>query len=87
MLVNVSGLSDYDLMSMSYGKNASRDTPLGEHFRTCHANDTVSDYPLSVKILHRAKDHPNRKTMESLYIRDLKPILNRNISSWFVLQT
>lgn len=66
-------------------KNASRDTPLGEHFRAYHTDDILPDYPLSVKILHKAKDHANRKIMESLYIRELKPVLNRNVSSWYVL--
>ena len=67
-------------------KNSSPDTPFGDHFRSHHAGETLPDHPLSVRILHRAKDHPNRKIMESLYIRQLKPVLNRNTSSWFVLQ-
>ena len=67
-------------------KNYSTDTPFGDHFRACHAGETLPGHPLSVKILHRAKDHPNRKIMESLYIRQLKPALNRNVSSWFILQ-
>ena len=66
-------------------KNHSIDTPFGDHFRECHVTETLPDHPLSVTILHRAKDHPNRKIMESLYIRQLKPVLNRNISSWFIL--
>ena len=68
-------------------KNNSTDTPFGDHFKTRHAGENLPGHPLSVKILHRAKDHPNRKIMESLYIRQLKPVLNKNISSWFILQS
>ena len=42
----------------------------------------------SIKVLHRENIIPTTKLckiMESLYIRQLKPALNRNIDSWFVL--
>ena len=66
-------------------KKHSGDTPFGDHFRERHSEDVLPEHPLSIKILHRAKDHPNRKIMESLYIRQLKPVLNKNVASWFVL--
>ena len=66
-------------------KKHSSDTPFGDHFRERHSDITLPENPLSIKVLHRAKDHPNRKIMESLYIRQLKPALNRNVASWFVL--
>ena len=50
-------------------KNNSFDTPFGDHFRVCHVGETLPEHALSVEILHRAKDHPNRKIMESLLIR------------------
>jgi len=66
-------------------KNRTPDTPLGDHFADAHPGVTVPAQPLSVKILEKTKDHPNRKIAESLYIHQLKPDLNKNVSSWFIL--
>ena len=61
------------------------DTPMGDHFRLTHpdADDTPS--PFDVKVLYRAKDHPDRKIVESILIRNRKPKLNSNVSSWPIM--
>ena len=68
-------------------KNLTPDTPLGDHFIEKHSTDIISRQcvPVTVKILQSAKDHPERKIAESLQIRKLKPIMNRNVSSWRLL--
>jgi len=58
---------------------------LGDHFADVHQGVTLPQQPLSVKILEKTKDHPNRKIAESLHIKKLKPMLNRNTASWYIL--
>ena len=68
--------------------NRTPDTPLGDHFRGAHSSlvlDRTSSLPLNVSILARARDYPDRKILESLCIRDKKPCLNSQMSSWPVL--
>ena len=69
--------------------NETQLTPIGDHFASCHRGmskeDKLANPPLDVKILMKTKDHPDRKIAESLCIRDRKPSLNDNMSSWRIL--
>ena len=62
-----------------------QDTPLGDHFRTCHPQTTGNLTHIDVEVLYRARDHPDRKIAESLLIRQLDPRLNSNVSSWPIM--
>ena len=70
--------------------NETELTPIGDHFDSCHSGITkaskFADPPLEVTLLMKAKDHPDRKIAESLWIRDKKPTLNENLSSWRILR-
>ena len=67
-------------------KNRTPDTPMGEHFQASHSNISVDGkVPLTVKVMYRSKDHPDRKIAESLMIRNHRPRLNSNDSSWPIL--
>ena len=61
-------------------------TPVGDHFEACHKGipkaDKLANPPIEVRVLKKTRDHPDRKISESLYIRDRKPVLNDNLSSW-----
>ena len=61
------------------------DTPMGDHFRESHPEADHKPSPIQVKVLYRAKDHPDRKIAESLLIRSHKPKLNTNVSSWPIM--
>lgn len=69
--------------------NETKLTPIGDHFASCHQDlskdEKIKSPPLKVKILTRAKDHPDRKIAESMYIRNVRPKLNDNMSSWRIL--
>ena len=67
--------------------NGTEDTPMGDHFRERHIGIVIpgSNIPLSVKIIHKSKDHPDRKIAESLLIKRNRPELNSNVSSWPIL--
>ena len=64
-------------------------TPIGDHFKSCHKEVPkavkLADPPLQVSVLMKTRDHPDRKIAESLCIRNKKPNLNENLSSWRVL--
>ena len=68
-------------------KNGTMDTPIGDHFTESHQEHQFvrGEIPLSVEILQKTHDHPHRKICESLHIRKHRPILNRNVSSWYVM--
>ena len=68
-------------------KNKTPDTPIGDHFIADHQDHQIHrhDIPLSVQILQKTDDHPHRKICESLHIRKEKPILNRTVSSWYII--
>ena len=57
-------------------------TPLGDHFRLQHPEVTPNKFMLGIKVLRRTMDHPDRKILESIYIRERKPPLNENLTSW-----
>ena len=69
--------------------NETKLTPIGDHFGSCHNGipkaDKLNDPPLEVKVLMRTKDHPDRKIAESLCIRNSKPSMNDNMSSWRII--
>ena len=69
--------------------NETQLTPIGDHFSECHAGmskaEKLADPPLEVRILKKTRDHPDRKITESLYIRERKPGLNENLSSWRIM--
>ena len=61
------------------------DTPMGDHVRTAHPEADCSSSSVEVRILYRAMDHPDRKIAESLMIRDRRPCLNSNVTSWPIM--
>ena len=60
------------------------DTPFGLHQRQ-HPSVQLNSSNVSIQILHVCKDGPDRKIWESLYIRELKPPLNTQTSSWPII--
>ena len=62
-------------------KNNRPDTPFGSH-QAQHPDTPLTSTNTSIQILHVCKDGPDRKILESMYIRDLKPTLNVQTSSW-----
>ena len=65
--------------------NRKEDTPMGDHFRTAHPGIDITAPPIGAKVLFRARDHPDRKIAESLFIRNLRPVLNSNVASWPIM--
>ena len=61
-------------------RNGRVDSPFGSH-QNCH-NTPLTYQNLTLRILARAADGPDRKIKESLYIRDQKPTLNTQTTSW-----
>ena len=68
--------------------NKTINTPFGDHFlNENHSDDTFTDSDfLSLKILYRAQDHPDRKIAESIMIRRVTPSLNTQGSSWPIMR-
>ena len=66
-------------------QNETEDSPMGDHFRESHPQAEGHTVPLSIRILYRASDHPDRKLAESLLIQKNHPQLNNNLSSWPIL--
>ena len=65
-------------------KNKRGETPFGLH-QQLHPDIELNSSNLRLKILHKAKDGPDRKIWESIFIRDLQPNLNTQTSSWPIL--
>ena len=65
-------------------KNNKIDTPFGLH-QSIHPGVQLDSSNVSIKILHVSKDGPDRKIWESIYIRELKPTLNTQTSSWSMI--
>ena len=65
-------------------KNKKTDTPFGLH-QTKHPDQQLTCSNISIKILRVSKDGPDRKILESIYIRDLKPTLNTQTTSWPII--
>ena len=66
-------------------KNRTKDIPFGDHMRQHHSDAIISASSLRVRILRRCKDVAYLKITESKCIRDLKPKLNTQTSSWKIL--
>ena len=62
------------------------DTPFGLH-QNKHPNVQLNGSNVTIEILHICKDGPDRKIWESIFIRDLKPTLNSQTSSWPLIHT
>ena len=58
---------------------------MGDHFRMVHPDADSTAVPIEARVLHRARDRPDRKIAESIFIRDRKPTLNANVSSWPIM--
>ena len=65
-------------------KNKRGETPFGLH-QQHHPDIELNSSNLRLQILHKAKDGPDRKIWESIFIRDLQPTLNTQTSSWPLL--
>ena len=68
--------------------NKTPGTPLGDHFLADHAQNDASNHRvlLKLKVLYKAQDHPDRKIAESIFIRNQKPPLNSQQSSWPIMR-
>ena len=71
--------------------NHTENTPFGDHFASQHSQEdeqspTIPSPPLDVRILYKAKDHPDRKIAESVLIREKRPPLNTQGSSWPIMR-
>ena len=62
-------------------RNGRLDSPFGAH-QNDHPNTPLTCQNLKVRILSRASDGPDRKIKESIFIRDQKPALNTQTTSW-----
>ena len=63
-------------------KNKTIDTPLGDHMRNQHHDVNITVSSLNIRILRHCKDVASLKITESKCIRDMKPKLNTQRSSW-----
>ena len=63
-------------------RHKTEDTPLGDHMSTCHPTSPVDEETFKISILRTCEDGPNRKVTESIYIRDTRPELNTQTTSW-----
>ena len=68
--------------------NRTPNTPFGDHFQNVHTHDEIASKRclLTLKILYRAQDHPDRKIAESILIRSATPSLNTQGSSWPIMR-
>lgn len=67
--------------------NRTPNTPFGDHFLNEHAHELPVDAAiLQLKIMYRAHDHPDRKIAESICIRNNRPSLNTQGSSWPIMR-
>ena len=68
-------------------KNLTENTPLGDHVLHKHSAQEIQamSEPLELKIIHRARDHADRKIAESIIIQDRHPSLNTQGTSWPIM--
>ena len=67
-------------------RHRNPDTPLGDHMTACHPDhQTQPDKCFRISILKVCEDGPNRKITESMFIRDRRPPLNTQTTSWPIL--
>ena len=57
-------------------------TPFGDHRRQCHEDATITPTSLTIEILQVCKDTAELKITESIHIRNQRPSLNTQTSSW-----
>ena len=63
-------------------KNRTSKTPFGDHRKTSHENKAVTSTSLYIEILQVCKDVAELKIAESIHIRNHRPNLNTQTSSW-----
>ena len=63
-------------------KNKARNTPLGDHVNEKHPSVSISSTSFKISILRVCKDVADLKIAESVEIRNQKPCLNTQVSSW-----
>ncbi|XP_043217474.1 uncharacterized protein LOC122379376 [Amphibalanus amphitrite] len=66
-------------------RNKRKGTDLGDHILTAHPTAQPMNTDFEISILHRCKDEANLLITESIEIRNKKPALNKNTSSWRLL--
>ena len=60
----------------------TKNTPLGEHTRTHHPTEKITNTTFSLEIICTCKDVAELKITESIEIRKHRPSLNTQTSSW-----
>ena len=63
-------------------KNKTIRTPFGEHRKQSHEEESVNNTSLTIEILQVCKDVAELKITESIHIRNHRPNLNTQSSSW-----
>ena len=67
-------------------RHRAPDTPLGDHMTACHPDQRTNiEKSFRISILKVCNDGPNRKITESIFIRDRRPSLNTQTTSWPLL--
>ena len=66
-------------------RNKTQNTPLGDHMIRKHPSGTIASNSFKISIERVCKDVADLKIAESIEIRDQKPRLNYQISSWPLL--
>ena len=63
-------------------KNKAANTPFGDHRKQSHSDITVTSTSITIEILQVCKDTAELKITESIHIRNHRPNLNTQTSSW-----
>ena len=66
-------------------KNKTKNTPLGDHVNFNHPSCSISSSSFKISIERVCKDVADLKIAESVEIRNQKPCLNTQTSSWPLL--
>ena len=67
------------------GVNGEAETPFGEHVTKKHTDLHRNEVSVSAKILRVCRDEADRRISESICIRDKRPKINDNTTSWQLL--
>ena len=67
------------------GRNREANTPLGEHVMHEHPDLNPDHTTLTARIIRVCRDEADRRIAESICIRDVRPKINDNTSSWQLL--
>ena len=73
----------YDHRRAAFKKDVCN--PVGLHFFSEHGCDVLPEIPITGKILCKCYGHVERKVKESMYIREDRPLMNKNVASWALL--